>query len=103
MRTEQALQREGLSGDEARRALEQPPLRTVALEGEDEGGEGVAFVASLVLYLQLIMYGIAVASGVVEEKSSRVIEVLLADGPAARDPRRQDPRHRRPRAAPARR
>ena len=55
-----------------------PPLRSVALEGEDEGGEGIAFVASLVLYLQLIMYGIAVASGVVEEKSSRVVEVLLA-------------------------
>ena len=50
----------------------------MALEGEDEGGEGVAFVASLVLYLQLITYGIAVASGVVEEKASRVIEVLLA-------------------------
>ena len=50
----------------------------MALEGEDEGGEGIAFVASLVLYLQLITYGIAVASGVVEEKSSRVIEVLLA-------------------------
>jgi ABC-2 type transport system permease protein len=72
------LRSEGLSAPEARRALDPPPLRTVALEGEDEGGEGVAFVASLVLYLQLIMYGIAVASGVVEEKASRVIEVLLA-------------------------
>jgi ABC-2 type transport system permease protein len=72
------LRSEGLSASEARRALDPPPLRTVALEGEDEGGEGVAFVASLVLYLQLIMYGIAVASGVVEEKASRVIEVLLA-------------------------
>ena len=78
VRTEQALQREGLSGAERRRALQQPPLRSVSLESEDEGGEGVAFVASLVLYLQLIMYGIAVASGVVEEKASRVIEVLLA-------------------------
>ena len=71
--------REGLSGGGGpARALHPPPLRTVALEGEDDGGEGVAFVASLVLYLQLIMYGIAVASGVVEEKASRVIEVLLA-------------------------
>jgi ABC-2 type transport system permease protein len=78
VRTEQALQREGLSASERRRALQQPPLRTVSLEGEDDGGEGVAFVASLVLYLQLITYGIAVASGVVEEKASRVVEVLLA-------------------------
>ncbi len=73
-----ALRSEGVSGPEARRVLDPPPLRTVALEGDDEGGEGVAFVASLVLYLQLIIYGIAVASGVVEEKASRVIEVLLA-------------------------
>jgi ABC-2 type transport system permease protein len=77
-RTDQALQREGLDSDERVRALQQPPLRTVSLENEDEGGEGVAFVASLILYLQLIMYGIAVASGVVEEKASRVVEVLLA-------------------------
>jgi ABC-2 type transport system permease protein len=77
-RTDQALRREGLDSDERVRALQQPPLRTVSLENEDEGGEGVAFVASLILYLQLIMYGIAVASGVVEEKASRVVEVLLA-------------------------
>jgi ABC-2 type transport system permease protein len=38
----------------------------------------VAFAASLLLYLQLIVYGLAVASGVVEEKASRVVEVLLA-------------------------
>ena len=78
LRAGAALRSEGVSGAEARRVLDPPPLRTVALEGEDEGGEGVAFVASLVLYLQLITYGIAVASGVVEEKASRVIEVLLA-------------------------
>jgi ABC-2 type transport system permease protein len=35
----------------------------------------------LLLYMQLIIFGLAVASGVVEEKSSRVIEVLLASVP----------------------
>jgi ABC-2 type transport system permease protein len=72
------LRSEGISGSEARRVLDPPPLRSVALEGEDDGGAGLAFTASLLLYLQLIFYGIAVASGVVEEKASRVIEVLLA-------------------------
>ncbi len=38
----------------------------------------VAFVALLLLYGQLFGYGVWVASGVVEEKSSRVVEVLLA-------------------------
>lgn len=79
VRTGKALRSQGVSGEEARRALDPPPLRTRALEGEDDGGdEGVAFAASLLLYLQLIVYGLAVASGVVEEKSSRVVEVLLA-------------------------
>jgi ABC-2 type transport system permease protein len=73
------LRDEGLSGAEARRALEPPALPTRSLDGEeDEGEEGVAFAASLLLYLQLIVYGLAVASGVVEEKASRVVEVLLA-------------------------
>ena len=39
---------------------------------------GIAFFAILILYGQLLTYGYWVAAGVVEEKSSRVIEVLLA-------------------------
>jgi ABC-2 type transport system permease protein len=79
VRAAEALREEGLSGAEARRALDPPPLPARSLEGDaDKGEEGVAFVASLLLYLQLIGYGIAVASGVVEEKASRVVEVLLA-------------------------
>jgi ABC-2 type transport system permease protein len=82
VRAGEALRSEGVSGDAARRALNPPLLRTRSLEGEgDSGDEGVAFTASLVLYLQLIIYGLAVASGVVEEKSSRVVEVLLASIP----------------------
>jgi ABC-2 type transport system permease protein len=74
-----ALRAEGISDAEARRALDPPPLRVRSLQGEvDEGEEGVAFAASLILYLQLIGYGLAVASGVVEEKASRVVEVVLA-------------------------
>jgi ABC-2 type transport system permease protein len=82
VRAGEALRSEGVTGQDARRALDPPPLRTRALEGEgDSGDEGVAFTASLLLYLQLIVYGYAVASGVVEEKSSRVVEVLLATIP----------------------
>jgi ABC-2 type transport system permease protein len=82
VRAGEALRSEGVSGSEARRVLDPPPPRTRALEGgADDGDEGVAFAASLLLYLQLIVYGLAVASGVVEEKSSRVVEVLLASIP----------------------
>jgi ABC-2 type transport system permease protein len=38
----------------------------------------VAFVAVLLLYGQLFGYGIWVATGVIEEKSSRVVEILLS-------------------------
>ncbi len=38
----------------------------------------VALVAVLLLYGQLFGYGIWVASGVIEEKSSRVVEILLS-------------------------
>jgi ABC-2 type transport system permease protein len=74
------LRAEGLSSAEVRRALDPPPLRTSMLEGDDNEDEraGVAFVASLLLYGQLIVFGLAVATGVVEEKASRVVEVLLA-------------------------
>jgi ABC-2 type transport system permease protein len=58
-----------------------PPLRVVSAEPEDpdrDAKAGVAFFAILILYGQLLAYGFWVASGVVEEKSSRVIEVLLS-------------------------
>jgi ABC-2 type transport system permease protein len=38
----------------------------------------IAFIAVLLLYGQLFGYGIWVASGVIEEKSSRVVEMLLS-------------------------
>jgi ABC-2 type transport system permease protein len=43
----------------------------------DENG-GVAFIVVLLLYGQLFGYGVWVASGVIEEKASRVVEILLA-------------------------
>ncbi len=83
VRAAELLRRQGLAPAEIRRALAPPALQARALGGEeDEKRKGVAFVASLLLYLQLIIFGLAVASGVVEEKSSRVIEVLMSAVPA---------------------
>ena len=58
-----------------------PPLRLETVEPIDpdrDAKAAVAFFAVLMLYGQLLTYGYWVAAGVVEEKSSRVIEVLLA-------------------------
>jgi ABC-2 type transport system permease protein len=83
VRAAAALRREGLSDADARRALAPPQLALRTLgDGDGDARKGIAFAASLLLYMQLIIFGLAVASGVVEEKSSRVIEVLLASVPA---------------------
>ena len=66
-------------------ALAVPPLQVQAQEPRSDAAttrEGIARVGTFVLYFQLIGYGFWVALGVVEEKSSRVVEVLLATVPA---------------------
>jgi ABC-2 type transport system permease protein len=80
-RSRQALLAAGLSDEQVDAALLQRPLPVDALEPVDaRRGESatVAFVGVLLLYGQLFAYGYWVAAGVVEEKSSRVVEVLLA-------------------------
>jgi ABC-2 type transport system permease protein len=80
-RSRQALLTAGLSDEQVDAALLQRPLPVDALEPVDaRRGESatVAFVGVLLLYGQLFAYGYWVAAGVVEEKSSRVVEVLLA-------------------------
>ena len=58
-----------------------PPLQVTTIERVDEREEelgGLAFFTILILYGQLLTYGFWVASGVVEEKASRVVEILLS-------------------------
>jgi ABC-2 type transport system permease protein len=78
-RARAALEAEGLDAAQAEAILRPPPLATATLEPEDEGGDsGVALVAVIVLYGQLFGYAFWVASGVVEEKASRIVEILLS-------------------------
>ena len=68
----------------ANQALEpsrRPQLTVETVEPVDpdrDARAGLAFFAILLLYGQLLDLRLLVASGVVEEKASRVIEVLLA-------------------------
>jgi ABC-2 type transport system permease protein len=57
------------------------PLRVETVEPIDPDADakaGLAFFAVLLLYGQLLTYGYWVAAGVVEEKASRVVEVILS-------------------------
>jgi ABC-2 type transport system permease protein len=76
-----ALRRAGISAADAAAALNPPPLQVSSTEPPDlerDRKGAFAFVAVLLLYAQLLTFGFLLASGVVEEKASRVVEVLLA-------------------------
>ncbi|MDP6580437.1 MAG: ABC transporter permease [Vicinamibacterales bacterium] len=65
------------------RALQRSDLDTVTVsdEGEEEGGFETAFASTLglgmLLYMSVIINGQGMAMAIVEEKSSRLIEVIL--------------------------
>ena len=60
-------------------SLEVTALQPAADDADEVGEKAlVAFVSILLLYTLLIFFGQFIAQGVVEEKASRVIEVLLA-------------------------
>lgn len=66
-------------------SLEVPRLEVVPLDGEAEADDGpdgaeiaIGFGATFILYGLLIFYGQQIATGIVQEKQSRVIEVLLS-------------------------
>lgn len=77
------LSAQGLTRSEIDDALDaQPPSPRALVQDQEEQAQreinsSVALVAVILLYGQLFGYGVWVASGVVEEKSTRVVEVLL--------------------------
>ena len=76
-----ALTEAGLDPTKVEQALAVPPLHVSTATPDDPQADQrktIAFVATIVLYGQIIGYGFWVAVGVVEEKASRVVEVLLA-------------------------
>ncbi len=80
-RARAALEGAGLTPGQVDAALNLPPLPVRELEPLDQRrreNNAVVFVGVLALYGQLFAYGYWVAAGVVEEKASRVVEVLLA-------------------------
>ncbi len=76
-----ALQEAGVSPSEAAELLDPAPLPVASLRPRDpdrESNSTVTFVVVLLLYGQIFGYGFWVASGVIEEKASRVVEILLS-------------------------
>jgi len=81
VRTQQALAAAGVSGEQAVAITDPPPLRTDALDPPNQAQDdrrGLVTFGVFFVFGQIFGYGFAVASSVVEEKSSRVVELLLA-------------------------
>jgi ABC-2 type transport system permease protein len=75
------LRQEGLDPAAVQAAQTVAPLTVDALDPADPRAEQrgqIAFVGAIVLYGQLIGYCMWVAFGVVEEKASRVVELILS-------------------------
>lgn len=75
----------GIAPDELAALVTPVPVSSVELSqvaGRSPDDETAAFVMTLILFGAISTYGAMVLSGVVEEKSSRTVEVLLARIPA---------------------
>ncbi|RRQ28157.1 ABC transporter permease [Rhodococcus sp. Eu-32] len=79
--TDTALAAQGVDQNALAAAVSQATVTVEAIDPPDpEAGQRVALslAAVFVLYAQIIGFGMYVAMGVVEEKSSRVVELLLS-------------------------
>ncbi len=74
----------GIGGDTVRHLIRRVDLRTLRVgkggeETEDQGATFIlTFVLVLFLYIMLLGYGAAIMTSVLEEKTSRVVEVLVS-------------------------
>jgi ABC-2 type transport system permease protein len=70
----------GISREEAFALLAPGELNVSVLDPPDaakDSDRALAMGAAILMFLQVMQFGMAIASGVVEEKSSRVLELLL--------------------------
>jgi ABC-2 type transport system permease protein len=75
------LEANDVPADQIARILNPSPVPVDTLEPLDpnrDTNSTVAFIAVVLLYGQLFGYGVWVATGVIEEKASRVVEILLS-------------------------
>ena len=77
--TRAILAREGIPPDVVRRALAAngPPLDVITPPRTDTS-RGIAYLGALLLYLAILTYGFFIAVGIVTEKATRVVEVILS-------------------------
>jgi ABC-2 type transport system permease protein len=81
LRIEETIEDLGGTDEDVAYIGDPTPVDTAVLEAGDPNRDqngAIAFVGVILLYGQLFGYGVWVASGVIEEKTSRVVEILLS-------------------------
>jgi len=77
--SERRIELDGLDAQRIRNLTKGVELTVVNERGEsDRGRVMLAFVLVIFIYITVLLYGVTVMRGVMEEKQSRIIEVLLA-------------------------
>ncbi|MGC4193258.1 MAG: ABC transporter permease [Thermomicrobiales bacterium] len=77
------LQQAGVSEQEFASAAAPPSFTIQATESQNENSANdgaryaIGFVFAILMYMAIIMYGMWIAQGVVEEKSSRIMEIMI--------------------------
>jgi ABC-2 type transport system permease protein len=81
---EERLTREGLDPREVHRLTRRISMKTIKVTKGGERESGFmgdymgGFVFMMMLYMTILLYGVAVMRGILQEKSSRIVEVLLS-------------------------
>ncbi len=78
---EQRMIRAGVNPAQASAINKEVHLDFIDEKGEKESGMakwGLSFLLAIILYVTILIYGLQVMQGVIEEKQSRIIEVLLS-------------------------
>ena len=81
--TKRQLAQKGMSGAEVEDLLKPIDLDSIRIEKGKEGTSGisvflVSFTMVMLLYVNVLVYGFAVMRSIIEEKSTRILEVLLS-------------------------
>ena len=78
---ERLVAEEGQAAADVIAVMTSDPLKTTTLSGDDADDDSktlVAYAGLMLLYVAILLYGTWILTGVTEEKSNRVVEVLLS-------------------------
>ncbi len=75
------LKAEGIKQETLRSIETKVDLKTLSLKGEENSAAlatAVGFIGGVLIYMFIILYGVQVMRGVIEEKTNRIVEVVIS-------------------------